>query len=206
MTMRCDGVIELLIEYADGDLSREDHEAVREHLSHCDSCAEELSGIESLKLLLADDGYVEPDSFYWTRFNAALRRRRERPGLLAGVFTGGSRWTGMVPRLATVTAAAVCFIVGLWLGLEPAATDGSVVDSGQPAFSERAQFAGGPLVSSRSKHLVESGIEHESFAFAADTLSPESFQPVTEEPRMYLATSQRQAAMERRLGQANLRD
>jgi anti-sigma factor RsiW len=203
--MKCDGVLELLIEYADGDLSREDHEAVGEHVAQCDSCALELSEIESLKLLLADDGYTEPDSFYWTRFNAALRRRREQTGILAGVFSGGGRWTEMVPGLATVTVATLCFIVGLWVGLRPD-SDGRVVDGEQPVFTERAQFAGGPLVSSRSKHLVESGIEHEPFAFAADTLSPESFQPVTEEPRMYLATSERQTEMERRLGQANLRD
>jgi anti-sigma factor RsiW len=203
--MKCHGVLELLIEYADGDLCREDHEAVRDHLLKCDSCAQELTEIENLKKLLADDGYVEPDSFYWTRFNAALRRRREQSGIMAGIFAGGGRWGEAVPRLATVTVAALCFIVGLWVGIGPT-NEGAVVDSGQPMFGEHAQFAGGPLVSSRSKHLVESGIEHEPFAFAADTLSPESFQPVTEEPRMYLATSERQAAMERRLGQANLRD
>jgi len=195
--VKCDGAQELLIEYADGDLTPADEAAVRQHVSECDGCAAELADIEALRTLLADDGYVEPSSFYWTRFRAGLRRK------LAGRTRFADLWQErrLVPRLATIAVAVVCFGAGLWAGLGP--NIGRDADEGRGMYAERARVSnvGSPLISSRSKHIVESGIEHESFAFTADTLRPESFRQLPQEPRIYLATSERQAEMERRLGQ-----
>ena len=195
MKTRCDGVQELLIEYADGDLGRENHEAVRQHIAECSDCAAELAEIEGLRVLLADDGYVEPSPFYWTRFNALLQKRLHPAGRWGGAV---GRWQGLVPRLVPVAVALLCFGVGLWVGFRPNAEQGSV-PGGTPSYGDVQLASDGPLVSPRAKHLVETGVEHGEYAFAADTLEPEGFRPAPERPRVFLATSERQAEMQQRL-------
>ena len=73
-----------------------------------------------------------------------------------------------------------------------------------PGFG--ASFADGPVVSPRSKALVESGSTAAEFAYAADTLAPYSFEPPTERSEMMLASSEEEAEFEQRLVPRLLRD
>jgi len=201
--MRCEQVDRLLIDYLEGELGPAEAAAVREHLEKCTACAAELAAFESTRELLRNDAYVEPSPFYWTRFNARLRERMRRRGVWAGA---DDRWGALIPRLAPVAVAAVCFAVGMWLGMSPAGSvDGAVVAPG--ASSHGVSVAAGPVVSPRSKALVESGTAAAEFAYAADTLAPYSYEPPTERPEMMLTSSDDdEAAFEQRLVHRLLRD
>ena len=200
--MRCDQVDKLLIDYLEGELGPTDAASVREHIDVCRACAAEAAAFESTRDLLRNDGYVEPSPFYWTRFNARLRQRMGRRSIWAGA---DDRWGVLVPRLAPVAVAALCFAVGMWIGLSPTGSvDGMVGGARTPDFG--ASFADGPVVSPRSKALVESGSTAAEFAYAADTLAPYSFEPPTERSEMMLASSEEEAEFEQRLVHRLLRD
>ena len=194
--MRCDQVEKLLVEYADGELNAGEHAAVTEHVSSCAACARELESIEKLRELLLDDGYVEPSSFYWTRFNAGLRQR-----LRGGWLGGDDRWARLVPRLAPAVIAVAFFAVGMWMGLGaldatlPAGETGGSIGAG-------ASFAEMPVVSSRSKLLVETGGAYSSAPEAlSDTLAPEGFDPFGDGPGMILTGSDEPREASRYLGE-----
>jgi len=192
---RCDGIKDLLIEYIEGELSSGDARAVEEHLDECENCAAECAALRRTYMLLRDDGYAEPSPFFWTRFNARIRARRRE----ASAF-GAGRWGALAPRLAPVMAAVVCFGIGMWLGLRPGPEP-----AGYPAAPLRVTGMGRgtplaasptavlPVVSARSKYLVDSGAIEPSFTPAADTLRPETFDPFGGEARMRLATFEREA-------------
>lgn len=192
--MRCDDARIRLIEYLENELPGPERDEVREHLAACDACSRELESLRETFALLADDGYRAPSPFYWTRFQAGLRDRMRRGG--AGA-TPRRRW---VPRFATAAVAAACFAIGVWVGFSPGApTPGLVQKDGG-----HEMVASGPVISPRSKLLVQTGAipdaVGETAAFAPDTLAPDSFGPLGENPQMMLTTSHPQSGMERRLG------
>jgi len=197
--MRCEQVERLLIDYLEGELGETEASAVREHIAECMACAGEVAAFESTRELLRNDAYVEPSPFYWTRFNARLRQRMRR-GAWAGA---DDRWGVLVPRLAPVAVAVLCFAVGMWLGLSPAGSVSGVAESGGPGYG--IGLAEGPVVSPRSKALVESASTASEFVYAADTLAPYSYEPPSERSEMMLA-SEDEAEFEQRLVHRLLRD
>lgn len=200
--MRCAQVERLLIDYLEDELGAAEAAAVREHLAECGACTAEAAAFESTRELLLNDAYVEPSPFYWTRFNAGLRKRMRRGGIWAGA---DDRWGGLVPRLAPVAVAALFFAVGMWIGLSPTGSvNGVVGGEGAPGYG--IGLAEGPVVSPRSKALVASGSTASEFVYAADTLAPYSYEPPTERSEMMLATSEEQAEFEQRLVHRLLRD
>jgi anti-sigma factor RsiW len=201
--MRCEDAKKQLVEFMEEELEAGEQAAVREHLETCDACASELAAFERTMLLLEDDGYVEPEPFYWTRFEASLRaklRGRDRR------FTLVPQLENLTPRLAPVVAAVVLFGIGLGLGLQPALNVASAPD-GSGAIAERPMDGRAPVVSPRSKSLVESGIAREMIQYAdsaSDTLRPEGFDSAIEQPQIILATDELWPEVERRLGEGSL--
>lgn len=192
--MRCDQVDKLLVEYADGELNAGEHAAVSEHVEACEACAAELAALERMKLLLREDGYEEPSSFYWTRFGAGLRER-----LHGGWMIGDDRWARLVPRLAPVVVAAAFFVVGMWMGLwvtEAPLTGGPSLSPGVAGGS----YAELPAVSARSKLLVETGGTQPMImrTASADTLEPEGLDPFGGGPTMILTGSDEEPGRQER--------
>jgi len=196
--MRCDQVEKLLVEYVDGELNAGEHAAVSEHIEKCADCARELGSLERLRELLSDDGYVEPSSFYWTRFSAGLRERLHR-----GWMGGDDRWARLVPRLAPVVVAVAFFAVGMWMGL-------GAMNATSPAGGSGVSAVGGtsftelPVVSPRSKLLVETGGGsagvHQRAALS-DTLAPDGMDPFGDGPGMILTGAEEPEHASRYLGE-----
>ena len=202
--MRCDEVQKRLAEFMEEELGAGEQAAVREHLEVCDTCAGELAAFERTMLLLEDDGYVEPEPFYWTRFEAGLRARlRDR----ARRFVFVPRLENLTPRLAPVVAAVILFGIGLGVGLQPVLNVVGSSDS-PGTFAERPIDERGPVVSPRSKSLVESGdLGREMIQYAedtSDTLRPEGFDSVIDQPQIILATDEAWPTVEDRLGESSL--
>ncbi|MEA3409736.1 MAG: zf-HC2 domain-containing protein [Candidatus Eisenbacteria bacterium] len=199
--MRCDDVKRRLAEFMEEELEASEQAAVLEHLATCDACASELAAYERTMMFLEDDGYVEPDSFYWTRFQAGLRARLRDRGRR---FVFVPRFENLTPRLAPIVAAVLLFGVGLGVGLQPVLNVVGTSDS-SGTYVERTTDDRGPVVSPRSKSLVESGgLAREMAQYAvnaADTLRPESFDSAIEQPQIILATDESWPAVERRLGE-----
>lgn len=196
--MRCDEVQKRLAEFMEKELEAGEQAAVHEHLATCDACASELAAYERTMMLLQDDGYVEPEPFYWTRFEAGLRARLRHRGRR---FVFVPRFENLTPRLATVVAAVILFGIGLGVGLQPVLNVAGV--SGTGTFAERPDDGRGPVVSPRSKSLVESGGLERGIAQyavnAPDTLRPESFDLAIERPQIILATDESWPAVEQRI-------
>ena len=197
--MRCDQVEKLLVEYADGELNAGERTAVSEHVGSCPSCAGELAVLERMKLLLAEDGYVEPSSFYWTRFSARLRERTRDRWVM-----GDDRWARLVPRLVPVVVAVAFFSFGMWVGLRP--VTGSRPEGAAPGLSTGHSFAEAPIVSPRIKLLVETGGVEQPIAQASDTLAPETFDPFGEGSGFILTGSEERGRAARYLGEGLLGD
>jgi anti-sigma factor RsiW len=184
--MRCDQVEKLLVEYADGELNAGEHTAVSEHIGSCPSCAEELAGLERIKLLLAEDGYVEPSPFFWTRVGARLgERTRDRWAM------GDDRWSRLVPRLVPVVVAVAFFSLGMWMGLRP--VTGVRTEGAAPGLSTGHSF-------------VETGGVEQPIAQASDTLAPETFDPFGEGSGFILTGSEDRGRATRYLGDGLLGD
>jgi anti-sigma factor RsiW len=198
--MRCEDVKNQLVEYMEGEIGAEEQAEVRKHLETCEACASELAAFERTMLLLEDDGYVEPEPFYWTRFEAGLRAKLRDRGRR---FVFVPRLENLAPRLAPVVAAVVLFGIGLGLGLQPAVNVAGTSEN-PGAYAERPIDDTSPVVSPRSKSLVESGVTHEMMQFAdnaPDTLRPESFDSAIEQPQIILATDESWPDVEGRLGE-----
>ncbi|MCK4409826.1 MAG: zf-HC2 domain-containing protein [Candidatus Eisenbacteria sp.] len=202
--MRCDEVQKRLAEFMEEELEAGEQAAVHEHLATCDACASELAAYERTMMLLEDDGYVEPEPFYWTRFEAALRAKLRDRGRR---FVFVPRLENLTPRLVPVVAAVLLFGIGLGVGLQPVLNGVGASDS-PGTFAERLDDDRGPVVSPRSKSLVESGgLEREIAQYAVnapDTLRPESFESAIERPQIILATDESWPAAERRIREPSL--
>lgn len=197
--MRCDQVEKLLVEYVDGELNAGENTAVSEHVASCQSCARELASLERMKLLLADDGYVEPSSFYWTRFGAGLRER------LRGRWdVGDDRWARLIPKLVPAVVALAFFSLGVWVGLRPATGFGPAGET--PGVPSRQSFTEAPIVSPRVKLLVETGGIEQPIAQASDTLAPEGFDPFGDGSNLILTGSEERGRATRYLGEGLLGD
>jgi anti-sigma factor RsiW len=199
MRGECERVQELLVELAGGGLDPAGRAVVEEHLTTCPECAEELASLERTFGALRSDGYEPPPPFYWTRFDAALRRRLE-----GGRVHGGTvlDWSRLAPRLAPAAVALLCFAAGLWIGLKPAPRAVGVPrDAAVVASYDVAREA--PVISPESKFLVESGLDGHP-VYAADTLRPNALAPFGDPPEMVLAASPRLAVVESGLGQRSL--
>jgi len=195
MSHECERVQGLLIDYMEGELAERERASIDVHLAACTECAAERDGLARAFAALRTDGYREPSPFYWTRFDAALRRRL---GASRGASAAGVR-TGLAPKLAPVAVAACCFAVGLWLGLRPSLQGPGGV-SAIPVASAPQMAHGIPVVSPESKLLVEAGLDRHP-VYAADTLRPNTFAPFGESPDVVLASSPRLSVIEPGLGQ-----
>lgn len=197
--MRCDQVEKLLVEYVDGELNAGERTAVSEHVDSCPSCADELAALEKMKLMLTEDGYVEPSSFYWTRFGARLRERTQSRWNM-----GDDRWARLVPRLVPVAVAVAFFSLGMWMGLRP--VTGPTPAGVAPGLPTGHSFAEAPIVSPRVKLLVETGGVEQPLVHAADTLAPEVLDPFGDGSSFILTGSEGPGRTERYLGEGLLGD
>ena len=196
--MRCDTVRDLLIEYLDGDLGHSEGEEIKRHLAECADCAREMESFRQVMGLLRDDGYVEPSSFYWTRFTARLMRRVHRESPMRRFVSAH----GLVPRLAPVAVAVALFAVGFWVG-------GDLGPGGERAGDMEIASTGTStsIISPASKLRVASGSEPVVFADHADTLRPDSFSSPIDGPQLILAKSHEpQARVDRMLSEKQIRD
>lgn len=177
----CKWIRDRLCALVEGELVGREREDIEEHLRDCTECSDEYESLQRTFEFLRDDGYREPSPFYWTRFNARLRRRlREEAGVSVA--------QRLVPKLVPVAVGIAFFAVGLSIGLKPGA---QVAPSVEPQFASRGPArSDGSIISARNKLIVETGADRGSYAFAADTLKPDGFDPMTEEPRVYLASSE----------------
>jgi anti-sigma factor RsiW len=199
--MRCEDAQKLLIECAGGELEADIERVVREHASSCTSCGTELDALERTMCLLKDDGYREPSPFYWTRFDARLRGRLRG----AHAAAGNAPWAWAVPRLAPVGVAVACFVIGMWVGLGPGARPSAPLGVA-PSAERGTAVADLPVISARSKLLVQTGATqgYDAQTYATnvpDTLTPRDFDPLDQGPHVVLATSESQVSVERLLGQ-----
>jgi anti-sigma factor RsiW len=196
--MRCDAVRDLLIEYLEGDLGHAEWEEIERHLAECIECAREKESLKQVMGLLRDDGYVEPSSFYWTRFTARLMQRVHRESPVRRLISSH----GSVPKLASVATALVLFAVGFWVGKGPGL---GVRGSGDLEIAGASTSTS--VISSASKLRVVSGSEPVVFADYADTLRPDSFSSPTDGPQLILAKSlEPQARVDRMLSEKQIRD
>jgi anti-sigma factor RsiW len=96
--MRCKEISPLLIEYQENSLGPEGRGAVEKHLRECNRCRKELSEIEKLYHLLAEESVPSPQESFWTNFLPEVRARIEpkkktrgllipKPRLVLGVLT-----------------------------------------------------------------------------------------------------------------------
>ncbi len=196
--MRCDVVRDLLIEYLDGDLGHGEGDELERHLAECVECTHEMELLKRTFGLLHEDGYVEPSSFYWTRFTARLMQRihHESP-MRRLLFTHSS-----VPKFASVAMALVLFAVGFWVGNGPGLGGRSPGDIEIAGTSTSTS-----IISSASKLCVASGSEPVVFADYSDTLRPDSFSSPTDGPQLILAKSREpQVRMDRMLSEKQIRD
>jgi len=194
--MRCDEVQNRIVEYIENELDANERDAFDRHMAECEACASELAAYQRTMTLLEDDGYVEPDPFYWTRFEAGLRARM-RHGRRGFVWIPG--FENLAPKLAPIAVAVLFFAIGLGVGLQPATQVADAPDNAA-SYAESSFDDRGPVISPRSKSLVESGLPRETAQFAvggADTLAPESFDSAIEQPRMILATEETSTEAER---------
>jgi anti-sigma factor RsiW len=199
MMGECERVQELLVELAGGGIDPAGRAAVEKHLAACPECAEELASLERTFGALRNDGYEAPSPFYWTRFDAALRRRLEGRRVTGG---GALDWSRLAPRLAPAAVALFCFAAGLWIGLKPAPRAGGAPSSATVVASSEV-VRETPVISPESKLLVESGRDGHP-VYAADTLRPSGLAPFGDPPEMVLAASPRLAIVESGLGQRSL--
>jgi anti-sigma factor RsiW len=104
--MKCEGCLELLEEYLDGELAAETHEQIDAHLMKCSECSASFATLTAEQQMFARyDRKLEVPPFMWTRVAAHTTPERNvtKRGWLATLFRK--------PSLAS--AIAVALIVGL---------------------------------------------------------------------------------------------
>lgn len=108
--MSCKRWEPLYSSFLDGEISASEQAALREHLSHCAACHEELESLRGLSEMLSVS--VEPDAGFVTRF----RTRRSEEFEPAGP---GFLWRWLAVRLAPLAVAAILAAVAAVWTSEP---------------------------------------------------------------------------------------
>jgi anti-sigma factor RsiW len=91
--------------YTDGELPEEEAAEIREHLTVCEACREELSRLESVSAALEALEGTEPDPYFASRLKRAAAEGRSRG------------WPGRVfVPAAAAAAAALSLAAGVFLG------------------------------------------------------------------------------------------
>ena len=105
----CESARDLLVLFAEKELSPEQERRVKEHLALCEDCRRELSDIESVRAALSDPELFLPPGYPWQHLPRALAAR-------AGRMTPVPRWVPSNLRplgWAASLAASVLLAVGL---------------------------------------------------------------------------------------------
>lgn len=107
--MKCEELQKKLSAYQDRELSQEEAERVRQHLSKCRACAEELRAMSAAWDFLGTGEAVEAVPYFWTRLSARIDAEGERGSSLSKLW----RRLGANP-VPVFTAAAI--VLGLLFG------------------------------------------------------------------------------------------
>jgi len=108
--MECERFNEQLSEYVDGLLGAAEMRALREHLTGCQRCREDVAELERMKLILRNmKGPIAPNRF-WPRMYAMLRAQRKA----SRVRFVGLEWPGIRhPRLVLAVTGALVLLLTL---------------------------------------------------------------------------------------------
>jgi hypothetical protein len=104
---------EKLLLYLDGNLSNEEMQQIREHLSTCSVCAEQYDALASVWLSERRLEKIKPSPFVWTRLQTLIKEYEQTPVFvwdLKKIFGGIS--LRPIPALAVIVA----IVVGIYLG------------------------------------------------------------------------------------------
>lgn len=116
--MNCKSAESRLSAYVDSELSGREMLALKDHVSHCSSCRQELESIRSIKCLMGSFLQVEPPAGLEERIARAVRMRCEVPvprvsmqriqvawPLAAGLIFGSMAVTIMIMEVAPARPA-----------------------------------------------------------------------------------------------------
>jgi anti-sigma factor RsiW len=118
MSMQCDAIRDLLVEYQEATLSPEGRAEVETHLRTCAACAHEASLLCEAVARARELPLPEPSPASWAEFGVALRRRlAQEPAPRARAWRRAWRWLGdslrPAPALVAATALGLLLAVGL---------------------------------------------------------------------------------------------
>ncbi len=102
MTLRCQDVLERLVEGVTGSVPPQDRSAVIDHLETCDRCRHEAAAIETTAAALREGGRFTTPPGFWSGFMEQLHERIEAERLPVSIRF--RRWLAS-PRHALGTAA-----------------------------------------------------------------------------------------------------
>ena len=145
--MRCSHVRKLLSPYIDGELSEKKTEKIRDHVSHCTLCGEELQALQNLDTLSRETFAHEPSEAYWANFLPRLHRRIETAppqsnwektyNALRNIFYPSSTWLKTAGAVASVV---LIFFVGRAV-IQHKGTDTLVTPLGEKRLREKIEHA-----------------------------------------------------------------
>ncbi len=107
---------EVLIDFAEGDLSRLQIEQIEAHLKTCSDCASYVESLKRTYALLARDSVPEPSPGYWAYFAQRVTRRAQ-----------SRRWR-RVWVLVPGAAAAALVLMMVWWGGEMSVPEPDSID------------------------------------------------------------------------------
>ncbi len=107
--MKCEETKRKLSAYQDNELSQEETERIRRHLSKCRACAEDLQAINLAWDFLQAGETIEPAPYFWTRLSARIAEQEKGRGFASKL------WKKLIANpVPAFTAAAL--VLGLLLG------------------------------------------------------------------------------------------
>ncbi|MDX8047743.1 anti-sigma factor [Gracilibacillus sp. S3-1-1] len=99
--MKCDKeMIQLMHEYLDGDISKEDDQRLRSHLQACEDCQKHFQELKRTVTLITPNLELKPSINFTTNVMASLPKEKKR--------MSAKRWMKLHPML---TAAAIFFVL-----------------------------------------------------------------------------------------------
>ena len=129
--MRCQKVKDKLVAYLDGELSHIERDGIKEHLTHCNECSNEvklLSGINESMNASAD---VEVSSNFQAKFWEKLERERARHKVF-----DLERLFYRFRFIPFPVEVAAILIIGIFLGMEI----GRVAGHNKIEYAEKSYF------------------------------------------------------------------